>query len=330
MDNLRQSLAFEPADPARWRANLREKVAELTGLAGAMPSERCDLNVRSLWTENTELGTIEKLVFASELCADVPAYLCLPSGVTPPYPTFVCVQGHSSGMHNSIARALDDEKKTIVVEGDRDFGLGCMRRGIAALCVEQRAFGYREEKHLPQQMANNRCWDATMHALMLGRTMIGERVYDIDRGIDYLESRGDIDMAKLGVMGNSGGGTATLFSAALLDRVQFAMPSCYFCTFRDSIMSIGHCMDNYVPGLLQYAEMYDIMGTFAPKPVVIVAGSTDDIFPIGGVRHAFDRLQAVYRAFDAADRCHLVVGNGGHRFYADDAWPVMLGELGRK
>ena len=48
------------------------------------------------------------------------------------------------------------------------------------------------------------------------------------------------------------------------------MPSCYFCTFRDSIMSIYHCMDNYVPGLYQYAEMSDVMGLFAPKPVVIV------------------------------------------------------------
>ncbi|KKL53551.1 hypothetical protein LCGC14_2274300 [marine sediment metagenome] len=45
---------------------------------------------------------------------------------------------------------------------------------------------------------------------------------------------------ELGVMGNSGGGTITLFSAALLPRPRFAMPSCYFCTFRDSIMSIYH------------------------------------------------------------------------------------------
>jgi cephalosporin-C deacetylase-like acetyl esterase len=88
------------------------------------------------------------------------------------------------------------------------------------------------------------CHDATVHALLLGRTLIGERVYDVDRGIDYLLSRDDADPGRIGVMGNSGGERLSLFSAALLPRIAFAMPSCYFCTFRDSIMSIYHCSDN--------------------------------------------------------------------------------------
>jgi pimeloyl-ACP methyl ester carboxylesterase len=88
-------------------------------------------------------------------------------------------------------------------------------------------------------------------------------------------------------------------------------------------------MDNYIPGLLNYAEMPDIMGLFAPKPVVIVAGKEDPIFPIASARRAFRDLQGIYEASGAKDRCHLVVGKGGHRFYADDAWPVMLKEIER-
>ena len=49
---------------------------------------------------------------------------------------------------------------------------------------------------------------ADMRALLLGRTLLGERVFDVDRAIDYLESRGDVDMTTLGLMGNSGGGLA--------------------------------------------------------------------------------------------------------------------------
>lgn len=49
---------------------------------------------------------------------------------------------------------------------------------------------------------------------------------------------------------------------------------------------------------------------------------------IAAVRRAISDLQKIYRAPGAADRCHLVVEAGGHRFYADDAWPVMLRELG--
>ena len=142
-------------------------------------------------------------------------------------------------------------------------------------------------------------------------------------------TRDDVDAGRIGVMGNSGGGTISLFSAALLPRISFAMPSCYFCTFADSIMSIKHCTDNYVPGLLTHAEMPDVMGLFAPKPVVVVAGKDDPIFPIRGVRKAFRHLKNIYRAAGAADRCHLSVGPGGHQFYADVAWPKMLREIRR-
>jgi predicted esterase len=66
------------------------------------------------------------------------------------------------------------------------------------------------------------------------------------------------------------------------------------------------------------------MGLFAPRPVVIVAGKEDPIFPIQGVRRAFRHLKKIYRACGAGTECHLVVGEEGHRFYADAAWPVML------
>src|SRR5690606_13829006 len=135
-----------------------------------------------------------------------------------------------------------------------------------------RSLGLRREQH-QEKVSSHGCQDAVMHALMLGRTVAGERVYDVDRGIDYLTSRGDVDMKRIGVMGNSGGGTVTINAAAVLPRISFAMPSCSFCTYADSIMSIYHCADNYIPGILQYAEASDVMGLFAPKPLVVVTGA---------------------------------------------------------
>ena len=118
-----------------------------------------------------------------------------------------------------------------------------------------------------------------------------------------------------------------MFAAATLPRIQIAMPSCYFCTFRDSILSVSHCVCNYVPRLSKYAEMADVMGLFAPKPVVIVAGKEDEIFPLEATKRAFEALRKIYAAAGSGDRCHLVIGEGGHRFYADDAWPVLQSEL---
>jgi len=323
MDNTEQKLCYDGSDVGKWQSKLRGKIKELIG---DMPGKRIPLNVRSVWKTRNEYGTVEKIVYASEPFSDVPAYICLPANAKPPYSVAICLQGHSTGMHNSIGVGRDNEKKKIKVEGDRDYAIGCMKRGIAALCIEQRSFGLRRELR-QKAVSPHGCHDAVMHSLQLGKTLLGERVYDVDRGIDYLSGRNDINMKSICIMGNSGGGTVSVYAAALLPRISFAMPSCSFCTFRDSIMSIYHCSDNYVPGIMKYAEMADVMGLFAPKPLVIVCGKDDEIFPVTAVKKAFFELRRIYKAAGAEKHCHLVIGQEGHRFYADKAWPVMLSEM---
>jgi dienelactone hydrolase len=315
-------LAFDPSqDFAAWQRKLRSK---LKSLLGEMPTDRVPLKPCTLWTQKTELGTIEKVAFTSEQDADVLAYVCLPKDVKPPYTFVICLQGHSTGMHNSIGVELDDETKIKVIEGDRNFAIHCMQRGMAALCIEQRAFGYRAEKH-QKIKSDQTCHDAAMHALMLGRTLAGERVWDVDRGIDYLQSRGDCNMKTIGIMGNSGGGSiSTLAAATLPNRIAFAMPSCSTCTYAQSIMSIYHCADNYIPDLLNWAESGDIIGLIAPRPLVLVAGKEDEIFPLPGVKKAFKQVKAIYTAAGAPQNVKLVLGEGGHRFYAQPSWKAML------
>jgi dienelactone hydrolase len=315
-----------------WQRKLRRRVVELLGLTN-MPEDRCPLRPRTLWRKQIKQGVIEKLVFTAEPGAEVPAYLCLPKQGTPPFPVFICLQGHSTGMHLSVGERPNREtpdKYAGGEGGDRDFALGCMSRGIAALCIEQRAFGERRERHVGAVGSYLTCHQAAMNALLIGRTLVGERVFDVDRGIDLLverhrRSRGTLfDLSRVGVMGNSGGGLVSILAGAVLPRLTHMIPSCGFCTYRESIVSIQHCVDNFVPGILRYAEMADVLGLFAPRPVVVVCGRTDDIFPLPGVRRAFRQLKAIYTAAGAADRCKLVIGDGGHRFYREPAWRAMM------
>lgn len=318
-------LAYAGGDVKAWQRKLRRRLAQLMGY-DRMPAERCPLRPRKLWWRGHELGTIEKIAFTTEPGSDTVAYFCLPhQPIANPPPVFICLQGHTSGMHHSIGETAEGEPWPPDTEGDRDFALGCMRNGVAALCIEQRGFGERRETRQKEiQQGRTTCQEAAMHALMLGRTLVAERVYDVDRGIDYLLTRPEVDHDRIGVMGNSGGGLISVLSAALLPRIKYAIPSCGFATYASSIMSIYHCVDNYIPSLLLEAEMGDVLGLAAPKPVVVVAGKTDPIFPIKGVREAFRQTRRIYEAADAGDRCTLVVGPGGHRFYADMAWPKML------
>ena len=325
MEAIRPSLAYRGGDVRVWRKKLRRKLAELLG---AMPQERVPLNVRSLWKREHRLGTVEKIVFTSEPHADVPAYVCLPKNAEPPYTFFITLQGHSVGIHYSIGVDAKDERTPIEIKvSDYDFAQGCMERGIAALCVEQRSLGSRKETL--QAKIHGTCDNAAMQALMIGRTLVGERVYDVDRGIDYLATRGDVDMKRIGIMGLSGGGTASVYAAAMLPRIRYAMPSGSFGDYRHSKMALYHCPCGYIPRVMLYADMADILGLFAPRPVVIAAGRKDPIVPIRSVREGFKQLKRIYAAAGAGDRCHLVVGPGGHLFFANLGWRRMLAEMRR-
>lgn len=74
--------------------------------------------------------------------------------------------------------------------------------------------------------------------------------------------------------------------------------------------------------------MGDMAGLIAPRKYVQVNGQVDNIFLIDGAKECYEMAKQLYKAAGAEDNCRLVVGEGGHRFYTDDAWPVMHGLLG--
>jgi len=320
-DNMPLELAFKPErDYETWRQQVNMKLRELVGVI----PERVDPNIRIEY-EKEEEGFFEKrFVFASEPGADVPCHLLIPKTGQAPHPIVICLQGHSTGMHNSLGRAKFDGDAEGIEHYDRDFAIQAVNEGYAALVMEQRCFGEREDQRAAElRHVARTCRHASLVALMLGRTMVGERSWDVSRAIDMLAEFSEVDTGRVGLMGNSGGGTITYFASCLDSRISIAMPSCYVCTFRDSIGTIDHCSCNYIPNILRYFEMADLACLIAPRPLIVVAGRQDTIFPIDAVERTFETIQNIYAAAGVPDRCRLVVGEKGHQFYARQSWPVF-------
>jgi hypothetical protein len=84
-----------------------------------------------------------------------------------------------------------------------------------------------------------------------------------------------------------------------------------------------------VPHIAEYFDMGDIMAMAAPKYFVQVSGIEDEGFLIHGAENAYKNGKRAYSYLGADENCTLVKGNGGHRFYADDAWPVVHKYLGK-
>lgn len=301
-----------------WKRKARAKLSSLLGMdkfTKVAPETEIE------YTEKIEGGEKIRFTFQSEAGYRVPCYMLLPDGVENP-PVIICLQGHSTGMHISIAEPIYDGDKETISGGDRDFCVRAIKEGFAAIALEQRNFG---------EMGQTQCHNPSMTNLLLGRTSIGERVWDVSRLIDVLETEftDKVDTECISLMGNSGGGTATAYTAALEDRIVLAMPSCAMATYKDSIGAMHHCACNYVPHIAEFFDMGDLMAMACPKYFVQVSGKEDNIFPLFAAKKVFEDGKKAYNDNGVEDRTALVEGDGGHRFYADPAWPIVHKFLGR-
>ncbi len=314
---------------AEWQKRLRVKVTELIG---GFPAKRPPLEAKTLEVREFPAYRREKIVFQSQPGLHVLAYLLTPlkSGKSKaPFPTTVCVPGHGRGVDDIVG--IDDKGRDRTNKDgyQHDFAIQVVESGMAAVAIEPIAFGCRRDERTKKKgLGASACQPVAGAALLLGQTMVAWRVYDVMRTIDWIETRAELDAKRVGCMGISGGGTITTFASALEPRIRAAMISGYLNTFRDSVFSLSHCIDNYVPGILNWAEMYDVAGLIAPRPLIAESGDRDDIFPIDASRSSFARVKQVYNVFGAADRIEHETFDAPHTFHGVRGIPFLAKHLG--
>ena len=307
----------------RWQTAFRDALRETLGFNVISERTIPPLSPKRLETVESYGYRREKWVLTAEAGVHVPFYLLVPDGASGPLPVVLAVHGHGhTGKEQYVGRVASASAHEKNEVGERDIGLQAVRRGYAAVVPDMRGFS---ELSAYDDFADgtSSCRTMQMHAQLFDRTLVGDRVWDVARLIDFVEDHEDLDDDRIAITGNSGGGTVSLFAAAADERIDVAVPASYFCTFEDSIGSIRHCECNYVPGVLRLGEMWDVAGLIAPRPFLAINGKEDAIFPIEATRRSHQQLSQIYEAVDAADRCRLHVGGGGHRYYKDAAWAFI-------
>ena len=309
-----------------WQTALRSK---LTELVGGFPAERQPLRPITLETRTFPGYTREKIVFDSRPGVSVLAYLLLPTKARRPAPAMICVPGHGRGVDDIVA--IDDRgsDRTDKAGYQHDFAIQVVEAGLAAMAIEPMGFGCRRDAvNARLGLSRKACDPVAGGALMVGQTMIGWRVWDVMRTLDYMATRAELDQSRIGCMGISGGGTVTVFSTALDLRIRVALVSGYLNTFRDSVGSLAHCTDNYVPGILNWAEMHDLAGLIAPRPLFVESGEKDNIFPIRASIESFNEVKKIYGVFEASDRVEQEVFPDEHSFWGKRGIPFLARHLG--
>ena len=93
-------------------------------------------------------------------------------------------------------------------------------------------------------------------------------------------------------------------------------------------MSISHCIDKYIPGVLNYAEMYDVAGLIAPRPLWVESGESDNIFPVAASRASSAKVKKMYEVFGAGEKTGQEVFEDPQRFSGKMGLPFLAKHLG--
>ena len=322
VNRTKRQPAFSPtADYNAQRDAIGAKLRELLGLAAIEQNAAPAPDLEIEYEERCEGYTKVRFTFQSEVGTRVPCYLLIPDTGKEKYPVAITLQGHSTGVHNSVGE--------VKFEGDVEyqatrgkFGIQAVENGYIALCIEQRGMGERVPT-TPERQAGL-CGFTVNRSLMLGRTILGERVFDVKCAIDLLPRFfPQCDTDKILITGNSGGGTASFYAACYDKRIALSVPSCSFCPYDHSIFDVQHCTCNYIPSAFRYFDMQDLAILIAPRPLAVVAGVKDPGFLVEGVRLGFKTISEIYKAAGAPNACRLVETPKGHYWCVDIMWKTI-------
>jgi hypothetical protein len=295
------------ADVRPWQDKLRKKVTDLLGIDDILSSrpgvevERQDASdVRSI-----PGIALEYIYIKSWLGSWIPAYVLKPAKpAANRLPAFVCLHGHGENKDSMTGLWYKDAAATRA-------GIDLARMGYITISIDH--WGWNERGYAQHRYDGNEA-KYNLNLLLYGRTINGLRVHDAMRCVDYLLTRDDVDPARIGCIGLSLGGTLTMYTSAIDERIGLAVVEGYANTFKDSIVDIPHCSCNYIPGMLKHAEMPDILGLVAPRPMFWVTGAQDTIFPLDAFNKAKVQVDSLYKMLGVPGNFATYVHPRGHEY----------------
>ena len=303
--NRKKTLAGikNPLQAGKYAASVRKKIA---AVFGPLP-ERTPLNARTVGIIKKNGFTIEKVIFYSRPDFPVTGNLYLPRGIKGKIPAVLGLCGHAQSGKAELAY--------------QSFCQGLVLKGYAVFIIDPVSQGERYQfLNTPdaEDISGRCCSEHNMMGKQLRLTgeFLGTwRAWDGIRGLDYLLSRPEVDASRIGVTGNSGGGTLTSYVNALDDRPTMSAPGCFITTYLRNLENELPCDCEQIPPdmLKNGLEMSDLIIARAPRPVIIL-GQENDFFDPRGTLEAYEDVRRIYSLLGAKDNVKLMIGPDSHGY----------------
>jgi cephalosporin-C deacetylase-like acetyl esterase len=234
------------------------RVADLKSLL-AFPEKTKDLNVRSLSSSVRKNVVIEEFWLYSEPGVRVPGWFLKPARQGVSFLTVIYVSEESRGQivyeMSDVAALVED--------------------GFAVCGVDLRGLGDSTPRYpagspifYRDQLADGYPWAC----FTLGKPLLGQRVWDLLRSLDYLRTRSDVDQNHIYGLGVKGAALAVLFAGVLDDRLHSVLLDTPLATYASIVNSREYSLDFswFLYGILERCDLPDLVGLLAPRKCSIV------------------------------------------------------------
>lgn len=318
--------AFRGTTPAQfnqWKKTLRPKVLATLGAAPSKVPPRPELITE--WEADGLIKQRWVLDVQPNLSATL--YVFRPGDLkrSEKRPAILACHGHGTfGKDSVMGIGTEAAMAKEIQQHNYDYGLQMARQGFVTYAIDWLGFGergYAEKNNHAAEMLGQRdsCNISYLCATMLGTTPLALNCHDGSRVTDFVCTLPFVDKNRLGVMGLSQGGTMTTWMMVTDSRFKAGDIICYAGPWYDiAYRTYNVCGSQVTPGCFVLADIADIQGLIAPRPLLVEIGVHDGCFQVDhALPHHFKQLKKIYRAAGAADRLELDLFPGPHAWGAN-------------
>jgi dienelactone hydrolase len=312
-----------PASQQAWERNRLEVRAELWRLLGRLPPRPKIPKVEILSRDDRGDYVVEKFQFDNEAGSLVRGYLLLPKLASAKLPAILYCHWHA-GEYDLGKDELFEAKHTPEPPGP-----AFARRGFVVVAIDASGFGERNGQGPDGPSEKNYTAEETASKfnLWVGRTFWGMLLRDDLMALDYLASRPEVDLDRIGVTGMSMGATRSWWLMALDERLKTGVAIACLTRYQNMIEHAAiheHDIGYFVPNMLNHFDSEAVVALIAPRPVLFQTGDQDNGSPVDGIHAIESAVRPVYRLYGKEDAFQSLIYPGQAHVYTPKMWARTL------
>ena len=291
----------------KWSHEAKEKLKEIMGFDRMKRAESgcCLIESKEFdgyIREKYKINTLENM--------EMPFYV-LKSKEANNGKAVIAIHGHGSDGKEGLVGNEAESYKNSIEKFSYTYAFEFMDKGYTVYIPDLLGAGERTLGIYKDNTAE--CNDINNALISLGMSLQGIILFENMCLVEHISNEG---FKEINCCGFSGGGHSALWLAVMCDKINRAIVSGFFHSFKDTLIYNNRCGCNFMPDQWLYADMGDILAMAAPKEIYIETGNADKLNGERGIN-------GVYEQLEIADKCYKLFGkkieinvcDGAHKWY---------------